>query len=75
MTKVYVIFIIAFIITWLSMGIVEPGLFDSYSSHIVEWVWKYHGNGCAVCLEDQTFVREGKTYRIVLPEALKKEEN
>jgi len=75
LTKTYVIFVVAFITTWLSIGIVEPGLFDSYSSHVVEWVWKYHGKGCGVCLEDQTFVRGGVTCRIILPKFLRRDKN
>jgi len=67
----YVTLTVLLIFGWLTVSPLGYSSYDPRPWHIAQWVWEYHGQGCAVCVEDMTFVRDGKIYRIVLPEKLR----
>ena len=75
-TKLYVYAVIILIVSWLSIGTVQSGNYNPRPWQIVAWAFEYHGYGCAVCVDDSTFIRtagknKGQVCRLVLPERLR----
>jgi len=83
-TKLYIGLFVLFVILWLSMSKVCGGDYTpaKYYHHPAydyslktykqcQWVFSYHGHGVAVSEDMSHFIRDGKRYRIILPEGLR----